>query len=164
MVTPGNPLKNHGELEALEKRITRSRELAEDPRIVVTGFEAGWGISYTAQTVALLKRRYPHVRFIWLMGADNLGSFHRWQDWRGIAASFPMAIIDRPGSTLTAMSSVAARSLRRNRVRETNAACLPRKAPPVWTFLHGPRSPLSSTLLRQTQRGRKAARSPKTAD
>lgn len=152
MVTPGNPLKSHGELEALEGRINRSRTLAKDPRIVVTGFEAGWEVAYTAQTLSLLKRRYPHVRFVWLMGADNLGSFHRWQDWRTIAETFPIAIVDRPGSTLLPLSSVAARALSQYRIAETNAGKLAFRKPPAWAFLHGPRSPLSSTALREAYR------------
>ena len=152
MVTPGNPLKNHSELEALGQRIARSKALAENPRIVVTGFEAGWNIAFTAETIALLKRRCPHVRFVWLMGADNLGGFHRWQDWRGIAAAFPIAVIDRPGSTLAQQSAVAARALSRFRLPEGRAGTLARMKPPAWTFLHGPRSPLSSTALRKAHR------------
>ena len=78
LVTPGNPLKNNEALPPLERRITACRKLAGHPRILVTGVERELGTHYTANTIAALKRRAPGVRFVWLMGADNLAQFHRW--------------------------------------------------------------------------------------
>ncbi|WP_062206457.1 nicotinate-nucleotide adenylyltransferase [Aureimonas sp. AU12] len=151
MVTPGNPLKDHGNLKPLNERIALSRALVKDPRILVTAFEASQHIRFTADTVSLLKRRKPDVRFVWLMGADSLAGFHRWQSWRQIARQVPLAIVDRPGSTLSLLSSPAARTLARFRIPEVDAAQLALSPPPAWVFLHGPRSPLSSTLLRERQ-------------
>ena len=84
------------------------------------------------------------------MGADSLAGFHRWQDWRSIASAMPLAVVDRPGSTLAPLSSRAGRTLARYRIPEGEAQRLAFKPPPVWVFLHGPRSRLSSTLLRAT--------------
>ena len=86
LVTPGNPLKDTRGLAPLEAAHRRRRALAHHPRIDVTGFEADIGTSYTYETVAYLRRHCPGVHFVWIMGADNLRSFHRWQKWRGIAA------------------------------------------------------------------------------
>ncbi len=148
MVTPGNPLKKAGDLAPLGERIERSRALMHDPRVKVTAFEAAWRIRYTAETLALVKARNPGVHFVWVMGADSLATFHRWQDWRAIASTFPIAVIDRPGSTLAFLSSVMAKTFARARVDEDEAAKLARMQAPAWTFIHGPRSSLSSTALR----------------
>jgi nicotinate-nucleotide adenylyltransferase len=145
LVTPGNPLKDTTALAALDKRLVAARALARHPRIDVTGIEAQIGARYSYDTISYLRSRCPAVHFVWIMGADNLRSFHRWQNWRGIAAMVPIAVVDRPG--LDAMGSVAGQALRR-RIAERAAASLPRRRPPAWVYLHGLKSPLSSTALR----------------
>src|SRR5262249_5792702 len=97
VVTPGNPLKSNGNLPSLDSRIEACRAMVQDPRIIVTGFEAELGTPYTAATLAFLRGRYPAVHFVWVMGADNLASFHRWQHWRDIIEMMPIAVVDRPG-------------------------------------------------------------------
>lgn len=148
MVTPGNPLKNLKELLPLNDRIKLSRDICDDPRIKVTGFEAGYNLSYTAETLDLIAKKNRGVNFVWLMGADNLAGFHKWQNWRTIAKTFPIAVIDRPGSTLSYLSSKMAKSYAYARLDESDASILASLKAPAWTFLHGPRSSLSSTALR----------------
>ena len=152
MVTPGNPLKNTRELASLSQRLRQSEEIARDPRIKVTAFELRHHVRYTADTLALVKARNPGVDFVWIMGADNLKDFHRWQRWRQIAMTFPIAVIDRPGSTLSFLSSVVAKTFDYARVDEGDAPRLARMKAPAWTFIHGPRSSLSSTALRKAAR------------
>lgn len=152
IVTPGNPLKDTGELASTAMRVAQAREVASDPRIDVTAFEAEIGARYTVDTLAYLKRRHPGVRFVWIMGADNLASFHRWRGWRSIARMMPIAVIDRPGWTLKAVRSRSAVALSPWRVGEHESVALPDAEPPAWAFLHGPRSHLSSTMLRQMRR------------
>jgi nicotinate-nucleotide adenylyltransferase len=103
-------------------------------------------------TLAYLKRRHPGVRFVWIMGADNLAGFHRWRGWRSIARMMPIAVVDRPGWTLKAMRSRSAAALSSERIGEGEALALAGAEPPAWVFLHGPRSHLSSTALRQMRR------------
>ncbi|GIL00489.1 MAG: putative nicotinate-nucleotide adenylyltransferase [Alphaproteobacteria bacterium] len=158
LVTPGNPLKDHGELAPLDRRIALCRGIARHPRIVVTALEARYSVRYTADTLAILKRLRPRVRFVWIMGADNLASFHHWQDWRRIAAMMPMIVVDRPGSTLSFLSARAAIALARWRVSEDAAAVVADLTPPAWTFLHGPRLALSSTAIRAASRTAATAR------
>ncbi|MEO4001082.1 nicotinate-nucleotide adenylyltransferase [Mesorhizobium sp. CAU 1732] len=152
IVTPGNPLKSGRELAPLTERIAKSEAIAEDPRIKVTAFEAAFNVRYTADTLALIHARNPGVDFVWIMGADNLAQFHRWQRWREIATTFPIAVIDRPGSTLSLISSVMAKTFDYARVDEKDAPRLARMRAPAWTFIHGPRSSLSSTALREAAR------------
>jgi nicotinate-nucleotide adenylyltransferase len=151
IVTPGNPLKNSHELAPLGERITLSEAIADDPRIEVTAFEASHHVRYTADMLALVKARNPGVDFVWIMGADNLRDFHRWQRWREIVLTFPIAVVDRPGSTLSFLSSVVAKTFDYARVDEGDAPILARMRAPAWTFIHGPRSSLSSTALRNAR-------------
>jgi nicotinate-nucleotide adenylyltransferase len=148
MVTPGNPLKPRGAAAPLKERIAAARALADDPRIVVTAFEAARCFTFTAETVAFLLRRRPEARFVLVMGADSLVTLDRWHDWRRIAALVPMAFVDRPGATFAPASARAAIALARYRVPERDAASLPGRRPPAWVFLHARRDPLSSTALR----------------
>jgi nicotinate-nucleotide adenylyltransferase len=153
LVTPGNPLKDTRGLSPLADRIAAARALARHPRIDVTGIEAEIGARYTYDTVRYLVARCPGVRFVWIMGADNLRSFHRWQKWRAIAAMVPIAVIDRLGPSLYATAGIAGQTLARFRIPEHAARTLPGRRPPVWVYLHGLKSPLSSTALRaQRQR------------
>jgi nicotinate-nucleotide adenylyltransferase len=148
LVTPGNPLKNTRGLAPLAKRIAAARVLTNHPRVDVTGLEAVINTRYTYDTILWLLARCPRVRFVWIMGADNLRSFHRWQKWREIAKLVPIVVVDRLGPSLYAAASPAGQSLSRARIPEHEAATLPDRRAPAWTFLHGLKSPLSSTALR----------------
>jgi nicotinate-nucleotide adenylyltransferase len=159
LVTPGNPLKDTRGMQPLAKRIASARALARHPRIDVTGLEAVIRTRYTYDTLAYLVRRCPGVRFVWLMGADNLRSFYRWQNWRGIAGLLPLAVVDRMGSSLYATGGRAAQALARHRLPERLAVTLPGRRPPAWVYLHGLKSPLSSTALRALRSGTAGPRS-----
>jgi nicotinate-nucleotide adenylyltransferase len=148
LVTPGNPLKDTRGLSPLAERIAAARALASHPRIVVSGIEAEIGARYTYDTVRYLLARSPGVRFVWIMGADNLRSFHRWQKWHAIASMVPMAVIDRLGPSLYATAGPAGQALAHARIPESAARSLPGRPPPAWVYLHGLKSPLSSTALR----------------
>jgi nicotinate-nucleotide adenylyltransferase len=148
LVTPGNPLKNTSGLGPLKQRIATARALTHHPRIDVTGLEAVINTRYTFDTISWLQARCPRVRFVWVMGADNLRSFHRWQNWRRIARLVPFVVIDRLGPSLYAAASPAGQALAYARVPEHAASSLPDRKAPAWTFLHGLKSALSSTALR----------------
>jgi nicotinate-nucleotide adenylyltransferase len=152
LVTPGNPLKQNDGLPSLAARVAAARALAKDPRFVVTGFEAEIGARYTTDTIAYLRQRAPGVRFVWIMGADNLRQFHHWKRWRETAKAVPIAVVGRPGSTLRALSSPAGGYLSHYRVAETRAATFANYFPPAFIFLHGPQSTLSSSAIRSANR------------
>jgi nicotinate-nucleotide adenylyltransferase len=151
LVTPANPLKDSRGLKPLGQRIGALKTLVRHPRIDVTGIEAAIGTRYTFDTLSFLLRRAPGVRFVWIMGADNLRNFHRWRKWQGIAASVPIAVVDRLGSSSYATAGMAGQALARRRLPESAAKSLARRKPPAWVYLHGLKSPLSSTALRKKQ-------------
>jgi len=158
LVTPGNPLKDTMGLAPLDERIAAARELARHPRLDVTGIEAEIGVRYSFDTIRYLVSHCPGVRFVWIMGADNLRSFHRWQNWRGIAELVPIAVVDRLGPSLYATASVAAQALGHRRVPESEARSLLSRCTPTWVLLHGLKSPLSSTALRAERQSQKRRR------
>jgi nicotinate-nucleotide adenylyltransferase len=148
LVSPGNPLKDAGKAPDLKARIEAARAVARHPRIVVTGFEGARRSAYTIDTIRFLKRRYPSVDFVWLMGADNLASFHRWRAWEELLGLVPIAVLDRPGYRLKARASRAAQRFAFAALDETDAHGLAGMEPPAWTLLTLPLSSLSSTRLR----------------
>jgi nicotinate-nucleotide adenylyltransferase len=151
LVTPGNPLKANNGLPSLEARMAACARLAHRAHTRISGVEREIGTAFTAETLSYLRRRHPAVQFVWIMGADNLAGFHRWQQWRRIAETTPIAVVNRPGWHLKALASPAARTLARARVPEARAAGIVGRAAPGWVMLHGPLSPLSSTGLRNGQ-------------
>ena len=148
LVTPGNPLKEAAGVPTLDRRMQRAADIAAHPRIVVSGAEEAFRTRYTADLIRILRERVPGVRFVWIMGSDNLAQFHHWENWRRIADQVPIAVINRPGSLPAALSAPAAQALQRYRVDEQDAGTLAHRSPPAWVFLTGPRSPTSSTALR----------------
>jgi nicotinate-nucleotide adenylyltransferase len=148
LVTPGNPLKDLGALHDLDQRIEAARQMAEDPRIDISCLESVIGTRYTVDTITYLRRRASGLRFVWIMGADNLAQFHRWQNWRRIAAEVPIAVIDRPPHSFRALAAPAAQALARYRLPENQAGRLADHNAPAWVFLTGMKSNLSSTGLR----------------
>ena len=148
LVSPGNPLKDNGPAP-IERRMAACRTLTTTRRIKVSDVERHLGSSYTADTLAWLARRHPGVRFVWLMGADNLAEFHRWARWRWIMTHFDVAVFARPGEQVQAGLSPAARTFARQRLPATAAPILGRgDRRGRWAMLTGPMSDMSSTDLR----------------
>ena len=147
LVSPGNPLKNHGPAPMAE-RLAAARAVMRHPRVVVSDIEARLGTRATADTLAALQQAYPRVRFVWLMGADNLAQFHLWQDWRGILARGPVGVLARPGQRISARMSVVARIYAPYRIPGRQSRLLGRASPPAWCFVNVPMVDISSSAIR----------------
>lgn len=150
LVSPQNPLKREGDLADYETRFTYAAYLANHPRIRILSIEQAQDLRYTIDTIRYLQKHHRSTRFVWLMGADNLAGFHRWRDWRGIAARVPIAILDRAPYGLHALHGRFAHCFARNRLPSTAARTLADSPVPAWTYLTIPRHPLSATHLRKT--------------
>ncbi len=147
LVSPGNPLKPDQPAD-LKRRMAAARAIMRHPRVTVTDLEARLGTRYTAATLAALRARWPGVRFVWLMGADNLASFHRWDRWTRIMEMVPVGVLARPGQQLRAGLSPAARRFARWRLPPSEARALPFREPPAWSLVSGRMLDLSSSELR----------------
>jgi len=147
LVSPGNPLKARGPAP-LADRMTASRAIMQHPRVTVTDIEAKLGTRITAETLAKLRAIYPGVRFVWLMGADNLASLHLWRDWQYIMETVPVGVLARPGDRISARMSPAARLYRQYRIDAQASHLLAHANAPAWCFVNVPMVDLSSTAIR----------------
>ena len=147
LVSPGNPLKARGPAP-LAERMAASREIMQHPRVTISDIEAQMGTRVTADTIRALTAAYPGVRFVWLMGADNLAQFHLWQDWRYIMDNVPVGVLARPGGRISARMSPAARIYARYRISGQASQMLANATAPAWCFVNMPMVDLSSTAIR----------------
>jgi nicotinate-nucleotide adenylyltransferase len=146
LVSTQNPLKAEEGMAGFAQRLAAAKTIARHPRIVVSMIEAELGTRYTVDTVAALKRRFPRITFVWIMGSDNLLQLPRWRKWEKLVEMIPLAVVARPGSVLAARTgNVARRFARALRPPDRGFAG---KMPPAMAILEGPRSPESATRLR----------------
>ncbi len=148
LVSPQNPLKSEDGMAPHADRLKSARAIARGRDFWVTDMETDLGTTYTADTLKALKTRFPEVRFVWIMGADNLIDIVRWNDWTAIFGTVPVAVFARPAYSFKALVSQAARRFAGNRVNESRADSLVDKKPPAWVFLHIPLSTASATRIR----------------
>jgi nicotinate-nucleotide adenylyltransferase len=152
LVSPQNPLKPAHETADLALRMASARRFARGPGMIVSDLETRFGSAYTIDIVRSLKARHPGVRFVWVMGADSLATFHRWRGWTQIMREVPVAIVSRPWIAVKSRFSPAARRFARFRIPSQRAALLPLTRPPAWVFLRAPLNFESSTALRERTR------------
>ncbi|MDE2435149.1 MAG: nicotinate-nucleotide adenylyltransferase [Sphingomonadales bacterium] len=149
LVSPGNPLKPRAGMAPLAARLATARQMARGARIVPTAIERELGTVYTIDTLRALRRRYPKVRFVWLMGSDNLAQLHRWRDWREIARCIPIAVIARPGYDGAAAASPAAAWLGRYRRSAASVRHRAGWSAPALIHLRFDPDPRSATVVRR---------------
>ncbi|MDD3445662.1 MAG: nicotinate-nucleotide adenylyltransferase [Zavarzinia sp.] len=149
LVSPQNPLKSPTEMAGLADRLASARGvIAEHPRLLATDLETRLGTVYTAETIRRLRRRFPRLRFVWLMGADNLATIHRWRDWQRIFADVPVAVFDRPTYSLAALGGPAAHRFAACRRSGPARRSLKTARTPAWGFVTMKLNPASATAIR----------------
>lgn len=149
LVSPQNPLKDPAEMAPLAQRLASAKAVARHPRLRVSAMETLLGTRRTADTLAQLERCFPHVRFVWIMGADNLAQIHLWGRWEEIFQRVGVAVFDRPSYSLRALSAKAARRFAKHRLSQSGGRRLAELKPPVWVFVRIKLVPLSASELRQ---------------
>jgi nicotinate-nucleotide adenylyltransferase len=153
LVSPQNPLKSTAGTADFAARMAGARALAAGPGMIVSDLEARLGSRYTLDLIRFLRARYPEVRFVWLMGADNLAGFHRWRGWDEILRLVPVCVVARPGWTLNGRLSPAARRFAHARRPASEAGRLALARPPAWLYLPAPLNFASSTEIRARAKG-----------
>lgn len=155
MVSPQNPLKSSADMAPFAERLEQARRVANHPRIRVTGIEARLNTRYTADTLRSLRMRFPHTRFVWIMGADNLAQIPRWERWTEIFRAVPIAVFDRATYSFRALAGKAARRFAKRRIDTRNAMMLADVKAPAWVYFHVRRHPASATSIRALAARRK---------
>jgi nicotinate-nucleotide adenylyltransferase len=148
LVSPQNPLKSARETAGLADRMAGARAQARGRNMIVADVETRIGAQYTIDTLRALKSRFPGVKFVWVMGADSLASFHLWRGWTQIMQEAPVAVVSRPWIAMKSRFSPAAQRFFHARRRSRQAALLPGSPTPAWVFLRAPLNFQSSTALR----------------
>ena len=147
MVSPGNPLKPQKGMAPMAHRLTGAAAIGDGRRVIATSIEAAIGTRYTADTLRKLRRRFPRVHFVWIMGADLLSQLPRWHHWQQIVRELPFVVLPRPGYTFPALAGQAAHRLQRWR-RPAHEAPVLSLARCGWVFLPAPQNSLSASAIR----------------
>lgn len=164
MISPQNPLKACAEIAPFKQRHRTAEGVAAHPRLRVTDIERTLGTVHTVDTMAVLLRRFPDVRFVWMIGADNLAQISQWKQWQKLFRSVPIAVFPRPGYSFRALASKAARSFAQARLPQSRARALAETAPPAWVFLHIRPHQASATRIRAQHGSGGGEATGKTAD
>src|ERR1700752_2936189 len=98
VVSPHNPLKEKQTLLAQNHRLGMVRLAVENH----THFKASniefklSQPSYTINTLAHLKEKYPKKNFSLIMGMDNLQTFDKWKNYEQILKNYKLYVYPRP--------------------------------------------------------------------
>ena len=153
LVSPGNVLKPRAGMAELPQRLASAAAIGDGRRVIAAGLEAAWGTRYSIDTITMLRRRFPRVRFVWLMGADILEQLPRWRHWRRFLSRVPVLVLPRPGYTARALAGTAAGWARGTRQPARAAAVLAGLTPPAWMFLPAPQHAASASAIRARREG-----------
>lgn len=150
LVSPGNPLKSAQCMAPFEQRFASAQALCKPhKRLKASTIEQQLGTRYTIDTLQALRKRFPRVQFVWLMGADNLAQFHRWQGWRRIARLVPIAVMDRAPYSYASLKSQMAIHYLYQRLAGNQSRQLAHSPLPAWVYLPVRRDTHSSTAIRK---------------
>ena len=100
VVSPHNPLKKKSTLLSDRDRLYLvDLAIGENPDLKSSDIEFNRpSPSYTIDTMALLTERYPHHRFVLVMGEDNLYTLNKWKNADELVRNFPIYVYPRPGA------------------------------------------------------------------
>ena len=147
IVTTTNPLKKNK--VDYKKRLKKVKRFLMNHLIKVLEIQDLSKNIYTVDLLEYLFKKFPHKKFVWLMGADNLFSFHLWRDWKKIFYNIPIAIFDRPPYSLSISKAKAILYFKEDRINSKLSRNLKFMKPPKWLFLTGLTNLQSSTKIRQ---------------
>lgn len=147
IVTTTNPLKKNK--VDYKKRLKKVKRFLMNHHIKVLEIQDLSKNTYTVDLLEYLFKKFPHKKFVWLMGADNLFSFHLWRDWKKIFYNIPIAIFDRPPYSLSISKAKAILYFKEDRINSKLSRNLKFMKPPKWLFLTGLTNLQSSTKIRQ---------------
>ena len=147
LVSSQNPLKQRKPVHP-DLRVATCQAFVSHPCIRVTDLEIRIGSTHTIETIEYLTRTLPLVRFVWMMGSDNLATFDLWKRWREIVHLLPIAVFPRPRFRSNIMNCPAARYMAKHRLRTDEARLLASINAPAWCELSIPLHYSSSTKIR----------------
>ena len=105
-ITKKNPFKEKS-LLSLNKRIKIAKKICSKYKFIeVDFFEKKIKSNKTIKLLNYLKKKYNNSEIYFLMGADNLISFHKWHGWKKILSKSKILVFDRHGYKKKSFKSV----------------------------------------------------------
>ena len=130
------------------ERFTKAQKFIQPYKFLkIQDIENRFGLTYTLHTVQIVQRRYPRVRFFWIMGADSFVELPRWFFWQDFTKSICIVVV--PRKPWRERFCLAARILQP--YTHHNPATFFKARPPAVLFLKIPHHPASSQSLRRTK-------------
>lgn len=85
-------------VQSIEDELKKTSEFTSQSAVRVETFELDEpGISYSYRTLLALTERYPDHQFSFVIGSDNLSTFHKWDQYEAMLAQFPFFVYPRHG-------------------------------------------------------------------
>ena len=147
LVSPQNPLKSLDIRDSLSQRVCYAKLLVKNSKIIVSDIEKNLPTNYTADTIKILKETYPKIKFVWLMGADNMVEVHRWYNWHNIFQDVFVAVFDRAEFKNAVIASEASQCYSQLDISMEDFKKYSLE-PGAWYFFQIQKSSMSSTNLR----------------
>ena len=111
-VTKKNPFKLKTKL-SLKKRIKFAKKLNEKYAFIkVKFYENTINSNKTIKLINYLKKNYKNTDLFFIMGADNLINFHKWDQWKKISINCQILVFDRNGYKSKSMKSISFKKLK----------------------------------------------------
>ena len=148
LVTPQNPLKI-SQPATYKERIKNCKKITKNHPIKIKEIEKKIQSKFSYQTINFVQNYYNNISFFWLMGADNLINFHKWQKWRDIFKDIPIVIFKRHGYNIKALNSIAAKTFLNYKISKLNLSINTR---PYWTLINNKEVKISSTEIRNQRK------------
>ena len=147
IVTPQNPLKIL-KPATFQERVNNCRNITRNYPIQIKEIEKKIGSDYSYKTINYILRHYKNIKFFWLMGADNLISFHKWQKWQKIFDNMSIVIFKRHGYNTKALKSIASNKYVHKRISKSKINLEDFDILPSWTIIENKEIKISSTEIR----------------
>ena len=157
LVTPKNPLKI-SEPASYVERVDNCKNITRNFPIKIQEIEKNIQSDYSYKTINYILKHYNNIKFFWLMGADNLINFHKWERWQMIFNNMSIVIFRRHGYNNKALRSIAAQKFKNSRIINSNINLDDFNITPSWLLIENKEIKISSSEIRNQReklRGKK---------
>ena len=147
LVTPQNPLKIN-QPASYKDRLKNCKMIAKNHPIKIKEIEKKINSRYSYETIEYLNSHYKNIKFFWLMGADNLINFHKWQNAKKIFQEIPIVVFRRYGYNDKALKSYTSNFYKNFRLINKKINVENFNKLPSWTIIQNKEIKISSTEIR----------------
>jgi nicotinate-nucleotide adenylyltransferase len=147
LVTPQNPLKI-SKPATYKERIKNCYSITRGHPIKITEIEKKINSKYSYESINFIQNHYKNIKFFWLMGADNLINFHKWEKWHAIFKEISIVVFKRHGYNNKALNSLALKKFLQYQINVNPVDKIDFKKLPSWAWVNNIEINISSTEIR----------------